>query len=69
MTKMSENSKTDVPDVGRLEWDHVIWAGTAWPATHCGKRLLRWESHERCARALQAMQRFLNKHGSFQPLI
>jgi hypothetical protein len=23
MTKMSENSKTDVPDVGRLEWDHV----------------------------------------------
>jgi hypothetical protein len=24
MTKMSENSKTDVPDVGRLEWDHVL---------------------------------------------
>jgi hypothetical protein len=23
MTKMSENSKTDVPDVGRLEWDRV----------------------------------------------
>jgi hypothetical protein len=23
MTKTTEGGKTDVPDVGRLEWDHV----------------------------------------------